>query len=61
MGVYGQDIEQVQQLATQLNSKAEEIQQVIVATVLVDQLGAVDGSRRGPVPLRLVRASTPRS
>lgn len=29
MAVYGQDIEQVQQLATQLNSKAEEIQSVI--------------------------------
>ncbi len=29
MGVYGQDIEQVQKLATQLNSKAEEIQQVM--------------------------------
>ena len=29
MAVSGQDIEQVQQLATQLNAKAEDIQQVV--------------------------------
>lgn len=29
MGVYGQDIAEVNKLATQLNSKAEEIQQIV--------------------------------
>jgi uncharacterized protein YukE len=40
MALYGQDIEQVQQLATQLNAKASDIQNII--TQLTSQINGVN-------------------